>query len=199
MSAAEFAALLAFATAMSFTPGPNTTLSTALAANYGLQRALRFVVAVPFGWALLLLVCVAGVGALVQAVPALALVIKTAGIGYMLWLAWQLARRDRILASADGKPPVGFAGGVALQFVNIKAWLNALTVSATWIAIEGQIGLRLAQALPVLMAYALVSNLLYAMVGASLRGWLAQGRRLLWFNRGLALVLVATAVWMLFV
>lgn len=199
MTAAEFAALLAFATAMSFTPGPNTTLSTALAANYGLQRALRFVVAVPFGWALLLLVCVAGVGALLQAAPALALVIKTAGVGYMLWLAWQLAQRDRLSASADGRPPVGFAGGVALQFVNIKAWLNALTISATWIVIEGQIGLRLAQALPVLMAYALASNLLYACVGASLRGWLAQGRRLLWFNRALGSVLVATAVWMLFV
>ena len=32
----EFTALLALATAMSFTPGPNTTLSTALAANRGL-------------------------------------------------------------------------------------------------------------------------------------------------------------------
>jgi threonine/homoserine/homoserine lactone efflux protein len=199
MSAAEFAALLAFATAMSFTPGPNTTLSTALAANYGLARSLRFVVAVPFGWALLLLACAAGVGALLQAAPTLALAIKSAGVGYMVWLAWQLAQRDRLAAVAADAAPVGFAGGVALQFVNIKAWLTALTISATWIAIEGQIGVRLVQALPVLMAYALVSNLLYALVGASLRGWLAQGRRLLWFNRALAGVLVATAVWMLFV
>jgi threonine/homoserine/homoserine lactone efflux protein len=198
MSAAEFAALLVFSTAMSFTPGPNTTLSAALAANYGLLRSLRFVVAVPFGWALLLLTCVAGVGALLEAAPTLALVIKSAGVAYMVWLAWQLARRDRMTAADAGDTPVGFAGGVALQFVNIKAWLTALTISATWIAIEGQIGLRLLQALPVLMTYALVSNLLYACVGASLRGWLAQGRRLLWFNRSLAAVLVATAVWMLF-
>jgi threonine/homoserine/homoserine lactone efflux protein len=186
MSAAEFAALLAFATAMSFTPGPNTTLSAALAANYGLLRSLRFVVA-------------AGVGALLQAAPALALAIKTAGVAYMVWLAWQLAQRDRVAAADTGDTPVGFAGGVALQFVNIKAWLTALTISATWIAIEGQIGLRLAQALPVLMAYALLSNLLYALVGASLRGWLSQGRRLLWFNRSLAAVLVLTALWMLWV
>jgi threonine/homoserine/homoserine lactone efflux protein len=199
MSAAEFAALLAFATAMSFTPGPNTTLSAALAANYGLLRSLRFVVAVPFGWALLLLACAAGVGALLQAAPTLALAIKTVGVAYMVWLAWQLAQRDRLASVDAGDTPVGFAGGVALQFVNIKAWLTALTISATWIAIEGQIGLRLAQALPVLMAYALLSNLLYAFVGASLRGWLSQGRRLLWFNRSLAAVLVLTALWMLWV
>jgi threonine/homoserine/homoserine lactone efflux protein len=33
----DFLALLALGTAMSFTPGPNTTLSTALAANLGLS------------------------------------------------------------------------------------------------------------------------------------------------------------------
>ena len=33
-------------------------------------------------------------------------------------------------------------------------------------------------------------------VGALLRGWLAQGTRLAWFNRGMAAVLVLTAVWM---
>mgnify|MGYP006977463854 FL=1 len=46
----EFTALLLLATAVSFTPGPNTTLSTAIAANRGLRGALRFVCAVPVGW-----------------------------------------------------------------------------------------------------------------------------------------------------
>jgi threonine/homoserine/homoserine lactone efflux protein len=198
MSWPEFVALLAFATAMSFTPGPNTTLSTALAANFGLARAMRFVVAVPVGWALLLLATVAGLGALVATLPALATSIKLAGVAYMLWLAWQLARRDRLgPGGGDEMAMVGFAGGVALQFVNVKAWLMAFTISATWLAVDGEMALRLAQALPVLMAYALASNLVYACVGASLRGWLAQGRRLAWFNRTLALLLAATAAWML--
>jgi len=43
----EFLALLTLATATRFTPGPDTTLSTALAANFGLRRAMRFVLAVP--------------------------------------------------------------------------------------------------------------------------------------------------------
>ena len=42
MNATELSALLVLATATSFTPGPNTTLSTALAANGGLARALHF-------------------------------------------------------------------------------------------------------------------------------------------------------------
>ena len=51
----EFTALLLLATAMSFTPGPNTALATAMAANAGLRHSLRFVLAVPVGWCLLLL------------------------------------------------------------------------------------------------------------------------------------------------
>ena len=50
----EFTALLVLATAMSFTPGPNTTLSTALAANHGFKRTLPFVCSVAVGWGLLL-------------------------------------------------------------------------------------------------------------------------------------------------
>ena len=72
----EFTALLVLATAMSFSPGPNTTLSTALAANGGLKRAMRFVVAVPVGWSALLLLCAGGVGALVTAAPTARVAIK---------------------------------------------------------------------------------------------------------------------------
>jgi len=67
MPLSEFTALLLLATAMSFSPGPNTTLSTALAANRGLPHAMRFVCAVPVGWSALLLLCAGGVGALVLA------------------------------------------------------------------------------------------------------------------------------------
>ena len=197
----EFTALLVLATAMSFSPGPNTTLSTALAANGGLSRAMRFVVAVPVGWTLLLALCAAGIGALVVAMPSLRLAIKALGIGYLLWLAWKLSG-SATLGRADGKSlSVGFGQGVMLQFVNIKAWLLALTLSAGWVVNAGgqpaaNPGERLAIICLVMMAFAFTSNFAYALAGSLLRGWLARGRRLLWFNRFLALVLLATAVWM---
>nr|MCU0956391.1 LysE family translocator [Hydrogenophaga sp.] len=84
MNASEFGALLMLATASSFTPGPNTTLSTALAANFGLRRALRFIIAVPVGWGVLFTLCAAGVGSLVVALPALRWAILLGGTGYLL-------------------------------------------------------------------------------------------------------------------
>lgn len=197
MTLSEFTALLALLTAMSFTPGPNTTLSTALAANHGLRGALRFVCAVPVGWGLLLVACALGLGALVESVPALRWAIKAVGLTYMLWLAAQLAGRDRLPTPGEaGAPRVGFGAGVALQFVNIKAWLNALLITAGWVAVSGESLQRLAWVLPVAMAYGFASNFTYALVGSALRQWLQHGRRLLWFNRAMAAVLVATAGWM---
>ncbi|MDR1708932.1 MAG: LysE family translocator [Candidatus Accumulibacter sp.] len=199
MSAQEFTALLALATAMSFTPGPNTTLATALAANGGMPGALRFVCAVPVGWGALLALCAAGVGALVTALPALKWAIQAAGAGYLLWLAWRLVGSAELARIEARGIEVGFWQGVALQFVNIKVWLLALTVVAGWIAGRPDAVSRLAVAEPVLLTLAFSSNLLYAGMGALLRGWLARGRRLLWFNRVMGAVLVVTAAWMLMV
>ena len=131
----EFTAFLVLATAMSFSPGPNTMLSTAMAANHGLRRTLRF--------------CLAA----------------------------------------------------ALQFVNIKAWMLALAIVSGWIAGRPDPAMRFAVVLPVMLFYAFTSNLVYALVGSLLRDWLAgpdgSGQRLLVFNRVMAGVLVATALWML--
>ena len=196
MPLSEFTALLLLATAMSFSPGPNTTLSTALAANRGLPHAMRFVCAVPVGWSALLLLCAGGVGALVLAAPMLRLAIKAVGIGYLLWLAWKLSQTASLAAADSARLDVGFWQGTLLQFVNIKAWLLALTIVAGWIAGRPDALQRLAVVLPVMLLFAFFSNLAYAATGALLRQWLAQGRRLLWFNRAMAGVLTATAACM---
>ncbi|AOG21834.1 LysE family translocator [Acidovorax sp. RAC01] len=201
MSAAELTALLLFCTAMSFSPGPNTTLSTALAANLGLRRALRFCLAVPTGWTLLMLACGLGLGAIITTVPALRWAVTLTGVGYMLWLAFKLARAGQLAQVDASRLQVTFWQGVGLQFVNIKAWMLALTLSAGWVVnAAGQPasnpGERLAIVCAVMVAFAFSSNFVYALVGSLLRQWLAQGQRLLWFNRALAGVLVVTASWM---
>lgn len=205
MTASEFSALLVLATATSFTPGPNTTLSTALAANGGLPRALRFIAAVPVGWGLLFTLCAAGVGSLVVAVPALRWAILVGGTVYLLWLARRLWGSRSLSTVDSSRLNVGFWQGVGLQFLNIKAWMLALSIVAGWIAGQADAPQRFVSVLPVLLAFAFVSNLSYALVGSLLRHWLAgpvvngkpSGARLLVFNRLMALALVLTAAWML--
>ena len=203
----EFTALLVLATAMSFSPGPNTTLSTALAANYGLKKSLHFVCAVPVGWGLLLSLCVFGVGALLLAVPLLTIAVKAIGVGYLLWLAFKLFNWGQTPINSSSNSAMGanklnitFVQGVAMQFVNIKAWMLALAIVSGWIAGRANPEERFAIVLPLMLAFAFFSNLTYALVGALLKNWLAgpngSGQRLQWFNRAMAAVLVLTAFWM---
>lgn len=204
MNATEFTALLVLCTATSFTPGPNTTLSTALAANLGLRSAMRFVLAVVLGWGVLFSLCAGGLGALVVAVPALRLGVQVVGVGYLLWLALRLARSSGLAQADAAHLQITFWQGVVLQFVNIKAWMLALTVVAGWLAGREDVAQRFAVLLPVVLAFGFFSNLLYALVGSLLRHWLAgphvngvaTGVRLRWFNRCMAGVLVLTAYWM---
>lgn len=186
---------------MSFSPGPNTTLSTALAANRGLRHALPFCLAVPTGWTLLMLASGLGLGGLVTSVPALRWAVKIGGIAYLLWLASRLAGQGTLGQPDQSRLDLSFPQGVGLQFVNIKAWMLALTLSAGWVVNAGgqpasNPAQRLAIVCGLMVFFAFSSNFCYAVAGSLLRGYLGQGRRLLWFNRGLAAVLVLTAAWM---
>jgi threonine/homoserine/homoserine lactone efflux protein len=206
VNAAELSALLILATATSFTPGPNTTLSTALAANGGLKRALHFVCAVPVGWGLLFTLCAAGLGALVVAQPLLRWAVLIGGVVYLLWLARRLWGSNSLSQVDQARLNVTFWQGVGLQFLNIKAWMLALSLVAGWVAGRPDALLRFAQVLPLMLAFAFFSNFTYALVGSVLRHWLsgpvvdgaATGARLVVFNRLMATALVLTALWMLF-
>ena len=205
MNAAELGALLIFATAVSFTPGPNTTLSAALAANRGMRAALRFVCAVPVGWGLMFTASAAGLGALVVAQPLLRLAIVAGGVAYLLWLARRLWSTNALAQADSAGLSIGFLQGVGLQFLNIKAWMLALSLVAGWVAGRPDAMQRFGWVLAAMLAFAFVSNFVYAAIGSVLREWLAgpvvdgvaSARRLMVFNRMMAVALALTAVWML--
>jgi threonine/homoserine/homoserine lactone efflux protein len=192
----EFTALLVLSTAASFTPGPNTTLSAALAANLGLRSAMKFIVAVPVGWGFLLAICMAGLGNLVMAVPALRWVILLGGTLYLLWMARQLWRAREMAKADQSRMRITFFQGFAIQFLNIKAWMLALSLVAGWVAGKEDALERCTVLLPLMMLFGFLSNLMYAAMGSLLREWLLKGARLLVFNRCMSLALVLTALWM---
>lgn len=197
LSPEELTALLVLSTAASFTPGPNTALSTAIAANQGLRSAMKFIVAVPVGWGLLLTLCMVGVGQLVLAVPTLRWFIMLGGTAYLLWLAFKLWGTQQLAQADTQRLNITFFQGVAVQFLNIKAWMLALSVVAGWVVGKDNPLERCLFLLPIMMSFGLFSNLAYALVGSLLRDWLSHGSRLLVFNRCMALALILTAFWML--
>ena len=198
MSADQFAALVAFAAAASFTPGPNNTIATVTGANYGFRAVLPHVFGVPAGFTAMLLAAAGGIAALLLAAPLLAGLLKWLGVAYLLWLSWRLAHDRGAVASAAGGPfalPLGFAQSAAFQFLNPKAWMFALAVTTAFVTGE-QPWARATTVVVVCASAALLSLLAWGLMGAALRGWLAQGLRLRVFNVAMAVLLAATALWM---
>ena len=90
--------------------------------------------------------------------------VQTLGVAYLLWLASKLARATTLTQANASQLEVSFWQGVLLQFLNIKAWMLALTVVAGWLAGRTDAASRFAIIFPILLAFGLCSNLSYAPV-----------------------------------
>jgi threonine/homoserine/homoserine lactone efflux protein len=88
---------------------------------------------VSFGFASIVALCTTGVGALILASPMLATVIHVVGVLYLLWLAYRIARSTS-LAEKTVLKPMNVWQSAALQYANIKAWMLALAVAASYMA-----------------------------------------------------------------
>ncbi len=194
MPADELLALTALAVAGSFTPGPNNTIATVTGANHGLRATLPHMLGVPFGFGSMLVAGSLGVAALLLAHPLLAAAIKWLGIGYLLFIAWRVARAGS-LAERRVAQPLSFWQSAAFQYANPKAWMLAAATAGTFMTGEGSVQ-RSAIIVLVFGLAAFGSLVTWASIGAALRGWLQQGRRLAHFNRVMGLLLAATALWM---
>lgn len=194
LSAAQFAALLSLMAVGAFTPGPNTTIAAVTGANFGLRATLPHCVGVAFGFASILALCAAGVGALILASPALALLVHAAGVLYLLWLALKLAR-STVLSDKQVLRPLSVWQSAVLQYANIKAWMLALATAASYMAGAQSPVHRAVLVCAVFGVFGFVSNGVYGVIGATLRQWLQVGHRIRWFNRAMGLALALTALW----
>jgi len=198
MSGDQLLALVMFAFAGTFTPGPNTTIATITGANFGLRAAVPHMLGVPVGFATMLLAAAAGAAAIVLAFPFAAQVLKWAGVAYLIWLALMLARSSTSgLAQLSGpfKLPLTFVQSAAFQYLNPKAWMLSVATAGAFFAGDSPLT-RGALAAVVFGIAATASIAVWASIGAALRGWLSQGARLRIFNVVMGLLLGATAFWM---
>jgi threonine/homoserine/homoserine lactone efflux protein len=193
----QLLALITLAVAGSFTPGPNNTIATVTAANHGFRATVPHMLGVPLGFSTLLIAGSLGVAAVLIAHPLLAQVIKWAGIVYLLYIAWLIAGASSLGDRAVARP-LSLWQSALFQYANPKAWMLAAATAATFMA-QGASLLRTTVIVGVYALAAFTSLVLWAALGAGLRAWLQQGRRLRMFNLAMGLLLAATAVWMAFV
>src|SRR5262249_49909838 len=91
MTAGQVIAFLLFAVVAAITPGPSNLILTSTGASVGLLRGLPCLGGVVAGMGLMMFLVAFGLGNVVLASPGLILLLKWAGIGFLLWLSWKIA------------------------------------------------------------------------------------------------------------
>ena len=183
---------LLFALVASITPGPTNVLILGHSARHGARASLPLVLGGSLGAVALVLVVGLGLGQTLARHPDWQRGLAWAGVLWLSWLAWQLARAGAPEV-ADDSARLGFGGTAGLQLLNPKSWSLALAV----VTVYAEPGVDLwRQVLLLALVFLLVSLPclgLWALLGRAAARRLKSTRAWRGFNLGMAGLLLVSA------
>jgi len=187
--------MAAFALASSISPGPVNVVALSAGAQHGFAASMRHVTGATLGFTLLLLLIGLGLHELLAHFPNLIDIVKWAGVGFLLYMAYKLAVDDGKLGADKPTRGPSFAYGAAMQWLNPKAWLASLAGMGAYAA-DGD-GRLVWQFTVVYFVLCYLSIASWAYAGTFLRRYLQEPKRVRFFNRVMAVLLAASALYLL--
>ncbi|PRX34342.1 threonine/homoserine/homoserine lactone efflux protein [Paraburkholderia sp. BL18I3N2] len=187
--------MAAFALASSISPGPVNIVALSAGAQHGLAASMRHVTGATIGFTVLLLLIGLGLHELLAHFPNLITVVKLAGVAFLFYMACKLATDDGQLGANKPARGPSFAYGAAMQWLNPKAWLASLAGMGAYAA-DGD-GRLVWQFSVVYFVICYVSIASWAYAGTFLRKHLQRPQHVRCFNRVMAALLAASALYLL--
>ncbi|KHT62048.1 threonine transporter RhtB [Photobacterium gaetbulicola] len=188
---------------VSVTPGMCMTLSMTLGMTIGVRKSLPMMWGELIGVALVSIASVIGVAAIMLNYPAMFLLLKYLGGGYLFWLGIQMWRSRGKLAIPDNideevdTSPIGLAmQGFVTAIANPKGWAFMISLLPPFI----NTGNALLPQLSVLITIILITEfsclLLYASGGRTLRRFLQQRGNVQMLNRIAGSLMMGVGIWL---
>lgn len=168
-------ALVAFAFVGTVSPGPNNAVLWASGLRFGFALTVPYVVGTVLGMGVLLVGVAAGLGALIEAVPAVELGLKIVGSAYLLFIAYLILASGGLGRASVEAPPTLWQG-LTFQCVNPKSWLFVLAAVGTFLSRDLPWVIGVGELAGAILVVVLVSSGIWAIGGAAL-GRLAQDAR----------------------
>lgn len=188
-------ALVTYIATMSVTPGPNNLMLAASGVNHGLRRTVPHMLGISVGFGIQAALVSGALAWAMTGLQAIRLPLMAVGCVYLLWLAWRQMKAGRPSGGEDAKP-LGFLGAALFQWVNPKAWMFALNLGILFLPRNASVAAILWMAL-LCMLVGGPCMAVWAVTGDRLRRWLNHPRALMAFNGTMAILLAATAIWLL--
>ncbi|MEM7733467.1 MAG: LysE family transporter [Pseudomonadota bacterium] len=183
------------------TPGPGVLTLAGVGAAFGFRSGLKLLAGLFVGHNLISIFVITGLAAAVLANPQIRTFLATAVTGYFLWLAFRIATAGTRIAFVEKMSPPGFAGGLALQAINPKAYAVSTAIFASFPLFEDDFIREAIVKLVIFNAIWLVSHSAWLWFGAAIRRLDLPQRtqRKINFAMAAALVtVVALAAWQTF-
>ncbi len=196
MSPDTFLSLFSLAIGAAWTPGPNNVLVANSGARFGFRASLPHIAGIGLGFPFMIFCVGAGLGQVFAQSALLREGLRIGGAIILLWVAWNIATARGAAKAGTSKKPFTFIQAAAFQWINPKAWVMAIGISAQFVIPAHPIQ----TALIVSMVFVMVgfgSASTWAFFGAALQNWLRIGNRLRVFNVSMALLIVLSVFFLL--
>jgi threonine/homoserine/homoserine lactone efflux protein len=187
--------MAAFALASSISPGPVNIVALNSGSRHGLRASLKHVTGATVGFCFLLVLTGLGLHEVLDFWPGLTEAIRWAGVAFLLYLAWRLARDNGQLGQGQPSPAPSFGYGALMQWLNPKAWLACVAGMGAFVA-NGEAVLVWQFAL-IYFVVCYLSIACWAWAGSFIGEHLQKPGSVRLFNRFLAVLLAGCAVYLL--
>ena len=196
------AAFSGFAFAISITPGPNNFMLMASGAAFGWRRTLPHVAGISLGFVGLLSAVVFGLGRILDEFPQLLTGVKIVGVGWLVWLAWQLA--TPLLKPIEGEAtgdldqgrarPLKLYEAALFQWVNPKAWTLAAGATGAHAAHGREMEYRLLMMIALFLLIAPACNSAWIIAGNALVRLCGSAGNTRYFHGAMCLLVLSSAL-----
>jgi threonine/homoserine/homoserine lactone efflux protein len=181
-----------FLASMGFTPGPNNIMVASSGVNFGFRATIPHILGITVGFPLMLLVVGLGLARIFIAIPWVHAVLKYVSIVYLVYLSWRIATAAEPRGRRKTARPITFMQAIAFQWVNVKAWIVALSAVTTYTVVNPTLPWQVGAiaVLDVVITLGCVSC--WTLFGHFLRTYLHTESRRRWFNRAMATLLLGS-------
>lgn len=197
----ELSALLLFAAALfvnAGSPGPSIAALVARVISRGLGSVLPFLAAMWIGEALWLVAALLGLGVLAEMFHSAFLVIKYAGVAYLIWLAVKMWRAPVTMEEGtlpeEGDGLRMFLTGMALTIGNPKIMVFYIALLPSLIDLQNVTLLGGVELVATALVVMMTVDLAWAGAASWARGWLKSPRAMRLANRASATAMTGAAV-----
>ena len=183
------APILTFAMTAAITPGPNNIILSTNAVNYGFKATIPLMLGVFFGFLSVLTLCLLGIGEIYENYQYFKNFIKIVATIFLTYLAYKIFISTEF-SDNNNKRRFTFRDIYFFQLINPKAVSVSMSSSAIFIQNKFSYFEEFILIFICFIISTSTSAVVWAAIGHSFRKYLNDKRKIIYFNRVMALLLL---------